>query len=209
MSACTTVVMDPAQVCPYQEKVRKERAGQLTGAEARAARADPRCANSAGNFGGGGYGLTVDDGDALAVMTGASPDELAAATAVLKAGGVVVTDPRYLVNGRVTVAVIEFDWQDNGATSLNPEDHLDEATKYTFPGYLLHTPVNGVGSIVSPAVAAAANLKVQPQTMIVATTRYPDPGRAGPVPRADHRARAVRLRAGAAAVPSRTSNCSS
>jgi putative ABC transport system permease protein len=169
----TTVVMDPAQVCPYQEKVRREGVGQLVGADARAARADRRCDNSALNFGGGGYGLTVDDGDAIAVMTAANPDEVAGAAALLKAGGVVVTDPRYLVNGRVTVAVIEFDWDSSGATSLNPEDHMDEARKYTFPGYLLHTSVNAVGSIVSPAVAAAANLKVQPQTMIVATTRYP------------------------------------
>src|SRR5262249_33261679 len=93
-----TVVMDPAQVCPFQEKLRSEGLGQLTGPDARAARADKRCDNGYGF--GGEYSVTVDDGDGLAAMTGASPEELAAAQAVLRAGGMVVTDPRYLTNGQ-------------------------------------------------------------------------------------------------------------
>jgi putative ABC transport system permease protein len=166
-----TVLMDPAQVCPYQEKLRREQMGQLTGADARAARADKRCDNGFGR--GGNYSVTVDDGDGLAAMTAGSPEELAAARAVLRAGGVVVTDPRYLTNGQATVAVIEFDWDSNGSVSLNPEDHLAEAKRYTFPAYLLHTSVNGAGSIVSPAAAQAAGLHVEPRNLIVATTRYP------------------------------------
>jgi len=164
-----TVLMDPAQVCPYQDRVRT--GGQLTGADARAARADKRCDNS---FGGGGmYSVTVDDGDGLAAMSGGSEAELAAARAVLRAGGMVVTDPRYIVNGQATLAVIAFDWDSNSSVSLNPEDHLADAKKYTFPAYLLHTPVNGVGSIVSPAAAQTAGLRSEPRNLIVATTRYP------------------------------------
>jgi putative ABC transport system permease protein len=168
----STVLMDPAQVCPYDEVVRREH-GQLTGAQARAAHADPRCGDDRGNFFQGPFGLTVDDGDALAVLTGASPQEIAAASAVLRAGGVVVTDPRYLVDGKATVAVIEFDIDDGGTVSANPEDHLADAKRYTFPGYVLHTPVSSIGSILSPAAAAAAGLQTQPVQMIVATSRYP------------------------------------
>jgi putative ABC transport system permease protein len=106
-------------------------------------------------------------------MTGGSPEELAAARAVLQAGGVVVTDPRYVADGKATLAVIAFDWDNNGSASLNPEDHLADAKKYTFPAYVLHTPVNGAGSIVSPAAAQTAGLRTEPRNLIVATTRYP------------------------------------
>jgi putative ABC transport system permease protein len=166
-----TILMDPAQVCPYDARLREEGVYQLTGAEARAARADPRCGEGRGNF--GGYGLTVDDGDGLAVLTGASPDQIAAATAVLRAGGIVVTDPRYLTDGKAVLAVIEFDFNPNGAASLNPEDHLTDAKRYTFPGYVLTTAMNGLGAILSPAAADSAHLAAQPTRMIMATSRYP------------------------------------
>ena len=51
----------------------------------------------------------VDDGTALPLLTGADPATTAAATAVLRAGGVVVTDPRYLHDGLVTVRVNEVE----------------------------------------------------------------------------------------------------
>jgi putative ABC transport system permease protein len=169
---CTpALLMDPAQVCPYSAKLRETENYQLTGEQAHAARADPRCRDQQASFYAGG--LTVDDGDALAVMTGASPDQIAAATAVLRAGGVVVTDPRYLTDGKAVLAVIEFDVDANGATSLNPEDHLADAKRYSFPGYVLSTPVDGTFGVISSAAAAAANLTKQPTQMLVATSRYP------------------------------------
>jgi putative ABC transport system permease protein len=168
-----SLMMDPAQICPYDAKLRDSGIYQLTGAEARAARADPRCSGQRSHVYVGGYGLTVDDGDALPLLTGASPDQLAAATAVLRSGGVVVTDPRYLTGGSAVLAVIEFDIDANHTVSLNPEDHMAEAKRYSFPGYVLTTPVSGVVAIVSPAAAAAAHLTTPPTNMVVGTSRYP------------------------------------
>jgi putative ABC transport system permease protein len=165
------LLMDPAQVCPYTAKLRFSENNQLTGADARAARADPRCQDQLSSF--YASGLVVDDGDALAVLTTASPDQIAAATAVLRSGGVVVTDPRFLADGKAQLAVVDFDVDQTRGDSLNPEDHLADAKRYSFPGYVLKTPVSGTFAVISPAAAAAAHLTTQPIEMVVATTRFP------------------------------------
>ncbi|MEV4810456.1 FtsX-like permease family protein [Micromonospora avicenniae] len=92
-------VLPPDQVCPWRP------GDGLSVEQRRLARADPRCQLSDPDFGSEYFQVLVDDGTALPVLTGASVEQTAAATAVLRAGGAVVTDPRYLHRGSVAVAV--------------------------------------------------------------------------------------------------------
>ena len=91
--------LPPARVCPWQP------GDNLSATQRRQARADPRCQDRAVDYYGNYVETLVDDGTALPLLTGADPSATADAAAVLRSGGVVVTDPRYLQDGRVTVQV--------------------------------------------------------------------------------------------------------
>ena len=91
------VLLDPAQVCPWVATLQTAQ-GVLTKEQMRAANADPRC--TADNAWGSSGTIAIDDGPGLATITGASAEDVAAATEVLRTGGIVVSDPRYLTNGR-------------------------------------------------------------------------------------------------------------
>ncbi len=94
---CSLRVMRPAeQECPYASLT------EFTVAQAKAAAHDPRCARPAASGNAIGPSL-VDDGTALAALTGADASDVSAARAVLAAGGVVVADPLAIVDGQVTV----------------------------------------------------------------------------------------------------------
>lgn len=77
---------------------------ELTAEEQRAARTDHRCRGIYNIiWGGAAFPAVVDDGTALAALTAASADEVAEATQVLRSGGIVVTDPRLVADGRATL----------------------------------------------------------------------------------------------------------
>ncbi|MFU8871242.1 FtsX-like permease family protein [Micromonospora sp. SL4-19] len=132
-----TTVLPPEQRCPYDP-------GQVVPAGQPGPRADPRCARLFRDSTGIYLPAFVDDGSALPALTGAPAEEVAAAARVLRAGGVVVTDPRQMVDGRVTVVATHGD-----GTS---------AASATLPGYVLRggLPVNRL--FLSPPAAAAIGL---------------------------------------------------
>ncbi|MFI9643041.1 FtsX-like permease family protein [Micromonospora sp. NPDC051925] len=158
---CTvTPVLPPERTCPYDEQ-------SYDSAELRRqALADPRCISSVRTIYGSTLPVLVDDGAALGVVSGAPPAELAAATAVLRAGGVVVTDPRYLVDGRVTV---QIDRSADG--SPRPT-----AATVSLPGHLLRGGVPVDRLVLSPAAAGRAGLTAQPIGYAVDTPTAPASG---------------------------------
>ncbi|GGO31064.1 FtsX-like permease family protein [Micromonospora parathelypteridis] len=149
--------LPPEQTCPWQP------GDNLSAADRRQARADPRC-RIPGTDQYGGYVQTgVDDGRALPLLTGADPAATAAATAVLRAGGVVVTDPRYLHDGLVTVRVNEVD-----SGTDRPTASAD------LPGYALPTPIGQPQLLLSPSAARQLGLSWSPAGWVIGTSTPPD-----------------------------------
>ncbi|MCW3844906.1 ABC transporter permease, partial [Micromonospora yasonensis] len=111
-----SAVLPAERRCPYGP------GDVVAGADRARALADPRCVRPFREPGGLYQPAYVDDGAALAALTGAPSAEIAAAARVLRAGGVVVTDARLLVDGRVTVTV------NHGAAEAVP------AANATLPG---------------------------------------------------------------------------
>lgn len=146
----------PENRCPYADEAR-----ELTRAEMRAARADPRC-GEAGWTSGGFLPTVVDDGSLLPALTDASGDDAAAAAAILRAGGVVVTDRWLLVDGMATVEV----WDDPEAEA--------SARLLRVPAHVLTTgTISRMTSFVSPQLVDRAGLSTQPAAAVAVTSRMP------------------------------------
>jgi putative ABC transport system permease protein len=162
---CTLEVQMVAdQVCPFVGLLRTGTA-TLTPDQVAAARRDRRC-----NAGGRGVddvlrGGFVDDGSALAMFTGASAADIAAATAVLRDGGVVVSDGRFVADRRASVMVIDSSMTRGGS----PEQ---DAVRLSLPAYVITTAVNTF-AIYSPAAVAKAKLAIYPATVMASTGRMP------------------------------------
>jgi putative ABC transport system permease protein len=110
----------------------------------------------------------VDNGFAVATLTGAAAEDAAAAAAALRAGGVVVADERFVVDGRVTVIVGRSDRLPNG-----PDKEMD-LPSVTVPAYVLRTGVLvHAGAIYSPQVVARAGFRTALSGLLAATTRVP------------------------------------
>lgn len=133
--------------------------------EAEEARNDKRC-QSAGGFYGGTWvvGSIVDDGSALEAFTGGDPADLARAREVLAAGGVVVTDPNYERDGRVTLVL----YNDSKAS-------LEQLPTLDVPGYAMRSGTLGVQAIVSPAVLKQVQLGSATRGLIADTDAAPSP----------------------------------
>ncbi|SCL48951.1 ABC transporter permease [Micromonospora peucetia] len=155
-----------AELCAVSPVLPVERAcpwapgDQLSPAQQRQARADARCRGPEDHF-GGNFHVVVDDGTALPVLTGAAPADVAAATAVLRAGGVVVTDPRYVVDGRVDVAVTSS----------------AAATTTTVAGYPLPTGLGVDRLLLSRPAAERLGLTVRPIGWAFTADGVPDEDR--------------------------------
>ncbi|WP_433537527.1 FtsX-like permease family protein [Micromonospora sp. CA-249363] len=143
-SYCSVVPeVPPDRVCPFQP------GDDMSTTQRRQALADPRCRDRAEDYFGTYVQTLVDDGSALPLLTGADPATTTAATAVLHAGGVVVTDPRYLHDGLVTVQVNEVRAGRDEVTT----------TRRDLPGYAL-APTNGQPRLLlSPTAARQMALK--------------------------------------------------
>ncbi|NUT35647.1 MAG: FtsX-like permease family protein [Hamadaea sp.] len=124
------------------------------------ARADERCHE--GRMWGLGFGAIVDDGTTLPLITQASADDLERATAVLRSGGVVVTDARYVVDGRVSVRPTIADGKGDS-----------HGTPIDLPAYVLTTGVRGFDIALGSGALAKAGLGAEPSYLIAATTRAP------------------------------------
>ncbi|MEJ3744048.1 FtsX-like permease family protein [Actinomycetes bacterium KLBMP 9797] len=152
------------QECPYAN----DTGVPLSRADQRAARRDARCAHGMGAWGGGG--IQVGDGSVVPALTGATGAELARARATLDAGGVVVDNPRYLVDGKVTLEL--YDPTADGDGTITPEKAAKLRT-LVVPGYAPRVDGVAFGTIVSPAAVRAAGYAVEFNGIVVATERMP------------------------------------
>ncbi|SCL51314.1 putative ABC transport system permease protein [Micromonospora citrea] len=137
-------VLPPERACPWPSR------DGLGRAEQRRALADARCTGDHAPY-GTYFQAVVDDGTVLPALTGAGPAEVAAATAVLRAGGVVVTDPRYVVDGRVDVVVARSG--PDGSVAPPPT---------TVDGYAFRTGLGAQRLLVSPQAADRLGLTAHP-----------------------------------------------
>ncbi len=168
----------PHDDCPQLKKMR-DSGGELSVEERRAAETDPRCDR---RLIFSGYGGVVDDGTALATLSGVTGEELARAQATLRAGGIVVRNPSLIKDGVVTVSIARPKAAGSGDASDQweilpgkqyPLDPRLSATTMTFPGYLL-TADEGWGSTVySPGAVAKAGLSTAVSSLVASTTRMP------------------------------------
>ncbi|MEU5904915.1 FtsX-like permease family protein [Micromonospora sp. NPDC047467] len=155
-----TPQLPPEQICPWQP-------GEvLSAAYRRQARADPRCQIRDTDFYGPSARPLVDDGTALPLLTGADAAVTATAAGVLRSGGVVVTDPRYLHDGRVTVRVTQMDGEVE-----QPPVTID------FPGYALPAPIGESRLLLSAASARSLGLGLSPAGWVIGATTPPDKDR--------------------------------
>ncbi|MFR9775516.1 FtsX-like permease family protein [Micromonospora sp. MS34] len=135
-----SAMLPPERRCPYGPR------DTVTDAERVRALADPRCVRPFRDPDGFYQPAYVDDGAALAALTGAPATEITAAARVLAAGGVVVTDPRLLRDGRVTVVA------GHGSVDGSP------TASATVPGHLLRGGLSVDRLVLSPAAASAVGL---------------------------------------------------
>ncbi|MEW2380782.1 FtsX-like permease family protein [Micromonospora sp. NPDC047707] len=149
-------VLPPDRACPWPA------GGGLTEADQRRARADERCRRGPEDPWGPHVVVTVDDGRTLPLLTDATAAEAAEAAAVLRAGGAVVTDPRYLVDGRLEIVV---------------RDGADAAvsTRATVPGYALRTHRLAMDRLLlSPGATTHLGVTAQPVGWAFATEHAAD-----------------------------------
>ncbi|MDW3846652.1 ABC transporter permease [Micromonospora sp. BRA006-A] len=147
---CTAyALVPPEQRCPY------DAAGPVPDT----ARRDPRCVSPFQEPVDVYLPALVDDGGALAALTGAPADELAAAGRTLAAGGVVVTDARRVVDGQVRVEV-------NDNSGGPPTGRL-------LPAYALRGGLTVDRLVLSPAAADALGLSAVPMGYLLDTAGSP------------------------------------
>ncbi|MEV4413966.1 FtsX-like permease family protein [Catellatospora sp. NPDC049609] len=114
---------------------------------------DPRCRYRGGNW---MFYLAVDDGSGLAALSTAPPDELAAARAVLAAGGVVVNDARYVVDGKVALATLDGP----------PVDDPYALPTVSVPAAVLTGHDMGASFVISPDLVRRAGLATRPSDLV-------------------------------------------
>ncbi|MFD6261237.1 FtsX-like permease family protein [Micromonospora chalcea] len=143
-----SAIIPPEHRCPYEE----------SDPDRASARDDPRCASYQEPV--DVYLPTlVDDGAALPALTGAPADELAAARRTLAAGGVVVTDPRRVVDGQARMEV-------NYGSGSAPTGRF-------LPAYLLRGGLPVDRLVLSPAAAKALGLTAVPLGYLLDTAASP------------------------------------
>ncbi|SCG77848.1 FtsX-like permease family protein [Micromonospora humi] len=142
-------VRPPEERCPYPPY----------GPGPASARNDPRCRQPFRDANDVSLPALVDDGAALPALTGAPADEVAAARRALAAGGVVVTDPRQVVDGKVRV---EVNHSSGAATTVR-----------LLPGHVLRGGLPVDRLVISPTAADALGLAPAPTGYLVDTTGPP------------------------------------
>lgn len=160
---CSLKLLVPeANACPYTQQY--DQGITLSAADQRAASHDPRCADLSRFH---QYGYIVDDGTALPVMTGANAPDLSAASEVLRAGGVVVSDPVFIKDGKASFKVI-----DAGPTDPDPERN---ARTISVPAIAMASGIRLDYPILSPGSVRQAGFEVgtERRSVIAATTRMP------------------------------------
>jgi len=155
-----------ARQCPYSPEVLRR---DPTPVEQRAARRDSRCDGLGGLYRYFKNGYTdsftlVVDQNAVGAVTGLAAEDAEPAAAALRAGKVVVDQPRYLHGGQVTLTI----------TSSNLFDKTKEKTwTATAPGYALpHRPRAPI-TLMTWRTAHSLGLDPTPSIVLATTRRMP------------------------------------
>jgi putative ABC transport system permease protein len=153
----------PGLECPWSTRL-----GSLTADDQRAARADPRCAGvgTDHSYFGGSFGFTpgptvVIEPEAAAAVANISAEDGAVAAAAMRSGAVVVDDPRYLENGRVTLNVRLFRNDDQQANTV------------TAAGFALPHQPKAPLTMMTKETARSLGLSSQPLLTFATTSRMP------------------------------------
>ncbi|MEV6524199.1 FtsX-like permease family protein [Longispora sp. NPDC051575] len=174
-TGCEVAIELPVrEQCPYGwERLERE----PTAAERKAALADRRCDES-DRVGGNIVPYLVDDGTALGTVTGLSGAELDRATAALRAGKVLVRNPRMITDGTVEVLKI----------TVSAKDGVNEPTitrkAVRVPAAVLTGAVGGTRAVLPPGVVADLGMSPQVVGLVGVMDKLPDTG-------AEDRARAA------------------
>ncbi len=142
--------------------------GPLSAQDQREARRDPRCQQKS-IWSSVGYGNAVVTPDALPGLTGATGDDLAKARAALAAGGVVLGDPQFIVDGKVTLEIYDARQEEGTVT----EEDRQKIPTIVVPAYAVATGMPTYGVILSREVVAAAKFVERPSGIVVANSRPP------------------------------------
>jgi putative ABC transport system permease protein len=191
-SSCWLTASMPAERrCPYNPDQPLSQPDQAAAAK------DPRCDGDPNLFSSYGGATVADDGPAVGPLTAATPADVAAATAVLRTGGAIVSDPRFIKDGMVTLEIStekEASPPPSLAPSANPSGSAAPSTgssagaigesgrrapdiikrTITVPGYAIKgAQLSARGPIVSSAALAKAGLSAAVDQVVAATNRMP------------------------------------
>lgn len=157
---CQNVSLEvpPASQCPLWNS-----SGEPTREQREQYASDPRCQEQSATA---NLGLAfVDDGTVLPTLLDVSESEAARAIAALKSGKVVIYDPLYIVDGKVTLAVSTFDGSKSNVSA--------EPIRRTFPAYVVKTKFQSGSLIMPPSVATSLGVTSEVTGMLATTTRMP------------------------------------
>ncbi|GIJ45863.1 hypothetical protein Val02_27490 [Virgisporangium aliadipatigenens] len=149
--------------CPYWE-----RTGPLSKAEQKAARRDERCAVEVNSFGNSVYlyNLVIEP-ELLNRVLKLDRATVEKAVQVLNAGGVLVRDDRYVVDGHVTLRV-------HGLPDAVPTERgQPEGKPVRVPAMVFPEGAEVPTLVMTPATVTAVGLWSRPNGFVVATTRMP------------------------------------
>jgi len=153
-----------AEVCPYAADILER---PPTADEQRAARSDPRCdgvGHSYTYFAGiGADSVTVVvDESAAAAVAGLAPGDAAAVSGALRAGQVVVSQPKYLNHDRVTLTL----------SSTDADGRIQRRTKEAL-GFVLPHPMAAPLAMMTEETARSLGLRSTLSILLATTTRMP------------------------------------
>jgi putative ABC transport system permease protein len=153
---CTLSVEVPAErQCPASFTETRTRAKMA------AVLADPRCHDRPTLTTTGRTSQVLDDGSSIGQLSGATGDDLTRAVATLRAGGVVVTDPRKVSDGKATIVAYMTGGPDR------------EPRRLEVPGYALTSSLSEELTVIAPVIAQRAGFTVEEIGIVAATTRMP------------------------------------
>ena len=155
-----------ARDCPYSYGALQRRA---TSAEQQAARRDPRCDGYGvtyqyfGNFNASGALAVVVEPEAAGSVAGLGSSESVDAAAALRAGKIVVDDPRVLDGDRITMLI----------TAINVDGRPGDVRQATAPGHALPQRTRAPVVMMTRQTAESFGLQTAPLVVLATTGRVP------------------------------------
>jgi putative ABC transport system permease protein len=158
-----TPKMPVARQCPYSSNVFDR---DPTPAEQRAARRDSRCDGASdryvyfGSFGFSEVMTFVVDPATIGAVFEVAQGDVEQAAAALRSGSVVVDDPRYVDNGRVTL-------------TIRTGPRTDGAREVTVPAFAMPHRLRTPLALMTAQTATSLGLKASPLATLASTSRMP------------------------------------